>query len=85
MGWLQSRLIEFDQALDYYHQALTISRDQGHSFVEADVLEHMAHTWVAKHQPDRARASWRQAHELFNAQHRVSDAQLACQQLDELG
>ena len=85
LGYIAHHLHEHDQALDYYHQALALCRGHGYRFLEADVLDHIAQSLLARNEPDRARDTWRQAHELFAAQHRIADAQLVRRRIDELG
>lgn len=84
LGYIASCLGDYDQALDCYHQALAICRAQGHSFLEADVLQRIAETHLAQHRPGRARDNWHQAHSLYTTQHRLGDAQRVQRQLDML-
>lgn len=84
LGHLAQHRHEHDLALGYFRRALVICRAQGHSHLEADVLHHIAETHLAQHRPDRARTTWQQAHELYTAQHRRTDAERVQQQLDGL-
>jgi len=84
LGCIAHGLREYPAALDYYDQALTICRAQGHRYLEPKILQHLAETQLAQHRLDEARESWRRAHELYTAQHRVTDASRVQQQLDGL-
>jgi tetratricopeptide (TPR) repeat protein/transcriptional regulator with XRE-family HTH domain len=84
LGCIALRLREYGQALDYYGQALAICRAQGHNFLEADVLDHIAQVQLAQGGPGQARESWRQARELYLIQHRLTDAHRVRHQLDSL-
>jgi tetratricopeptide (TPR) repeat protein/transcriptional regulator with XRE-family HTH domain len=82
LGYIAYHLHEYGQALDYYHQALTICRAQGQSFDEADVLDHIAETRLAQHDVEAARDAWKQALELYDGQHRLADARRVSQRLE---
>jgi tetratricopeptide (TPR) repeat protein/transcriptional regulator with XRE-family HTH domain len=84
LGFIAHRLGERDQALDYYRQALAICRAQGHSYLEPDILQHIAETHFAQRSIDQARDTWRRAHELYAAQHRLTDASRVQRQLEAL-
>ncbi|NUR25109.1 MAG: tetratricopeptide repeat protein [Catenulispora sp.] len=84
LGVIAHRLHDHDQALDYYRQALAICRAQGHSYLEPDILQHMAETQLAQRSIDQARDTWQHAHALYAAQHRVTDALRVQRQLESL-
>ncbi|HEU5427039.1 MAG TPA: tetratricopeptide repeat protein [Actinocrinis sp.] len=84
LGCIAHGLREYAVALAYYDQALTICRAQGHRYLEPKILQHLAETQLAQHRLDDARETWRRAHELYTAQHRVTDAARVQQQLDGL-
>ena len=84
LGFIAHGLGEYDRALDHYRQALAICRAQGHSFLEPDVLDHIAETRFAQHGVDQACDSWRRAHALYSAQHRVADASRIQRRLESL-
>ena len=84
LGYIAHCLHEYGNALDCYHQALAICRTQGHSFLEADVLHRIAETHLAQHHPGQARDTWRQAHELYTTQHRLTEAERVRQQIENL-
>jgi tetratricopeptide (TPR) repeat protein len=62
------------QALDCYQQSLTVCRDLGFTYQEADTLDCLGQTHQARGQHDLARAAWQEALDLYQAQHRTSDA-----------
>jgi tetratricopeptide (TPR) repeat protein/transcriptional regulator with XRE-family HTH domain len=84
LGYIAHCLHEFDQALDHYRQALAICRTQGYSFLEADILHHIAETHYAQHHVEQACATWQQARELYTTQHRLTGAQRAQHRLDSV-
>lgn len=84
LGYIAQRTGEYGEALDYYHQALIICRAEGHSYLEADILDHLAETHAARQQPDAARELWREARELYFAQRRHTDAERVRQELIRL-
>jgi DNA-binding SARP family transcriptional activator/Tfp pilus assembly protein PilF len=75
LGLVAHHLHDHDRALDYYHQALAQCRDDGDTFTEADVLDHLAETYLARHDRARARDAWKHARDLYQAQYRLTDAQ----------
>ena len=75
---------EYDQALEYYHQALVICRAHGHGLLEADVLDHLAEIHLAQRRPGQARDTWEKARDLYTTQHRLTKARRAQQRLDSL-
>ncbi|WP_225848910.1 tetratricopeptide repeat protein [Streptomyces sp. HPF1205] len=85
LGWIAHRLHEHDRALTHYRRALAICRVQGHSHLEADVLDHIAEAHLAQARPGRAREAWRRARELYTAQHRLADAERVGRRLAGLG
>jgi tetratricopeptide (TPR) repeat protein len=84
LGYIAHCVGEYDQALAYYRQALAICRTQGHSFLEAHVLHHIAETHLALRHFGQARDVWREARDLYATQHRLTDAQHVQRQLDSL-
>jgi tetratricopeptide (TPR) repeat protein len=84
LGYIAYRRGDYDEALDHYHQALAICRAQGHSFLEANVLQHIAETHLARHHFDQALDTWKQALDLYDTQHRLSDAQRAANNIAAL-
>lgn len=84
LGFIAHGLREYDQALDNYHEALAICRAQGHDYLEPDILRHIAEARFAQGGIDQARDAWRRAHELYAAQHRLTDASRVRRQLEAL-
>jgi tetratricopeptide (TPR) repeat protein len=84
LGYIAYCLREYDQALEYYDQALVICRADGHGLLEADVLDHVAEVHLAQRRPGQARDAWRKARDLYAAQYRPAKARQAQQRLDSL-
>ncbi|MEU2789871.1 tetratricopeptide repeat protein [Streptomyces sp. NPDC007100] len=63
------------QVLDYGLRALALFRDIGNTFYEALVLDCLGQAHDALGQHARAREAWRQALELYQAQHRSAEAE----------
>jgi DNA-binding SARP family transcriptional activator/tetratricopeptide (TPR) repeat protein len=84
LGYIAYQTHDYQQALDYYQQALTGCRNAGDVNVEGDVLNHIAEVHFAVGQPDTARETWHQALELFRIQHRLADAERVQRQLAAL-
>ncbi len=84
LGYIAYCLREYDQAVDYYHQALAICRAEGNSMLEADILHCLAETHLARRDPSEARDIWQQAREIYATQHRYAEAQRVQQRLDSL-
>jgi DNA-binding SARP family transcriptional activator/tetratricopeptide (TPR) repeat protein len=75
LGYLARHTGQLDQSLTYYGRALALFRDLGYSYEEANTLAHLGRTHQAIGRPDAARSALRQALELYQAQHRESDAE----------
>jgi tetratricopeptide (TPR) repeat protein len=84
LGFIAHRCHEYDRALEHYRQALAICRAQGHSYLEPDILAHIAETHFAQYNIDQAQDTWRRALELYAAQHRVTDVSRVQQMLETL-
>jgi tetratricopeptide (TPR) repeat protein len=74
LGLIAYHLHDHDRALDYFHQALALCREEGNTYTEAAIHDHLAETHLALNQPDRAHDNWKRARELYQTQHRLSDA-----------
>ncbi len=84
LGYIAYCVRDYDEALDYYRQALAICRTHGHSYLEADVLDRIARIHLEQGRPDHAHDAWQRAHRLYTAQHRLAEVQRVLAQLDKL-
>ncbi|WP_132114904.1 tetratricopeptide repeat protein [Actinocrispum wychmicini] len=84
LGYIARHTGQHADALDYYQQAHTQCRDLGHTVFEAEILDGLGHSHLALDQREHARAAWRQALDLYQAQHRAADADRVHQQLTAL-
>lgn len=84
LGVIAHRLGEHGRALAYFDRALAICRAQGHTYLEADVLDHIAEARLAQGDGARARAAWERSHALLTAQHRLAEAGRVRKELDRL-
>jgi tetratricopeptide (TPR) repeat protein len=66
------------QAQQHYQQALALYRQLGDAYSEANTLHRLGDLHAARHEPDRAAASWREALALYRQQGRLD----RCQQVD---
>jgi tetratricopeptide (TPR) repeat protein len=71
LGYIAHHTGQHTPALDYYRQALTLFREYGDTYDEADTLVHLGQTYAALGDHEQARAGWRQALELYQAQQRT--------------
>ena len=69
---------------DCYEPAIALVRAVGHTYELSDTLDRIGHPHVALGRPDRARAAWREALELYRQQGRDADARRVRDQLDGL-
>jgi tetratricopeptide (TPR) repeat protein len=84
LGYIAHQTGQHTQALDYYRQALALRREHGNTYQEADTLISLGQTYAALGDDERARAEWRQALRLYQAQQRTADIERVLRQLDEL-
>jgi tetratricopeptide (TPR) repeat protein len=75
LGYIAHHTHHHTQAVSYYRQALAVMRERGNAYHEADILDHIAEAYLALHQYDRARDTWKQALTLYQRQQRLTDAQ----------
>lgn len=71
-------------ALDYYQRSLTLHRERGNTYETADVLDRVGHPLVDLNQHEQARTAWEEALDLYQAHHRLTDADRVQQQLNTL-
>jgi tetratricopeptide (TPR) repeat protein len=84
LGYIAYRTGQHAEAVGYYQQALNLHRDLGITYAEADTLNQLGHAYAAAAQYGQARDVWRHAWELYQAQHRIEDAERVEHQLDTL-
>jgi tetratricopeptide (TPR) repeat protein len=84
LGYISHHAGQYTHALDYYRQALARFRERGHTYDEGDTLAHLGETYAALGDHEQARAEWRQALKLYQAQQRTTNIERVQLQLDEL-
>lgn len=73
LGYIAHRTGHYSHVVDCYQQALTLFRDLGSTFQEADTRANLAEAHHMLGQHEQARAAWPQALRLYQAQHRTAD------------
>jgi len=75
LGYIAFRTNRHAEALDYYSSALELFADLENTFNGADALVEVGdiHTELGDH--EKAKVAWQRALELYQAQHRVDDAE----------
>jgi DNA-binding SARP family transcriptional activator/tetratricopeptide (TPR) repeat protein len=81
LGIIAHHLHDHDRALEHYNQALALCRDEGDTYTEAGLLDHLAETHLALNNPDEALHAWEGAHMLYQSQYRLSDAERISQKI----
>ena len=81
LGFLAHQRGEPDQAREHLQQALALRRELGNPYSEADTLDRLGQAHDASGDAARATAAWCEALRLYQAQHRVSDADRVQRQL----
>jgi tetratricopeptide (TPR) repeat protein len=84
LGYIEHLDGQHARAVEYYERSLALRRELQAAYLTADTLEHLGDPYVALGQHDRARAVWREALELYQAQHRPKEADHLRHRLDEL-
>jgi tetratricopeptide (TPR) repeat protein len=74
----------YERAIGYYQRSLTMARMTGYAWGEPDILRHLGESHHALGQSVACRQAWRQALDLYRAQHRVDKAAHIQQHLDSL-
>ena len=75
LGLVAHHLHDYDRALDYHHQALAQSREDGDTYTEADILDHLAETHLTLDHRGQAHDAWKHALKLYQTQYRLTDAE----------
>ncbi len=65
LGVIAHCLHGYERAIDYYRRALDLCHDDGGTYTEADILDHLAETYLALNQPQPAHLAWAQAHKFY--------------------
>lgn len=81
LGYIARQTGQYDQALRYYQEAITLNRETGDVYSEADTLDMLGHIHATLGHHDQARDAWQQALTLYRSQHRTDDADRIQQQL----
>jgi tetratricopeptide (TPR) repeat protein len=81
LGYVAYQTHDYHEALGHYREALAGCRATGDVYGEADVLDHVAEAHLALGRRDQARDTWHQALKLYQAQHRLDDADRVRRQL----
>jgi tetratricopeptide (TPR) repeat protein len=84
LGYIAQHTNQPDQALAYYGEAVSLLHKMGNDYEEADTLSLLGETQALLYQYDEARATWRRALSLYEAQQRMSEARRIHRRLDEL-
>ncbi|WP_033432902.1 ATP-binding protein, partial [Saccharothrix syringae] len=85
LGYIAHHSGRHAEALEHYGRATALFRANGDTHYLADCLDRLGRPHVVLGQRERARAVWREALELYLAQHREEDAERVRRQLAELG
>jgi DNA-binding SARP family transcriptional activator/Tfp pilus assembly protein PilF len=84
LGYIDHHSGRHADAVRHYERALSVLRGLGNTYEEANTLANLGHPHVALGRPDRARAAWSEALELYRAQDREEDAEDVRRRLDAL-
>jgi tetratricopeptide (TPR) repeat protein len=84
LGYIAHHTGDDPLALDYYELSLNQFRNLGHTFVEAEILEHLGDAHAALDHRDDARQAWELASRLYRHQHRTEPADRVDRHLDAL-
>ncbi len=84
LGTLLASIGDYACAMAYHESALTIRRELGNSYAEADTLAQLGLTYSAMGRPAWARSCWSAALALYRSQNRVADVEKALRELDLL-
>ncbi|HEX7309243.1 MAG TPA: tetratricopeptide repeat protein, partial [Lentzea sp.] len=84
LGTLAGAIGDHGCAMAYHESALTIRRQLGNSYAEADTLAQLGETYTALRRFGWARTCWGAALALYRAQNRAVDVERAVRELDLL-
>lgn len=85
LGYIQHRTGHHLEAIDHYQEAVARFRTIGNIYQAADALDGLGHPHAALGRSEQARATWRQALDIYQQQGRAPDAARVQGQLDGLG
>ncbi len=84
LGYITHHAGQHTQAIDYYRQAITLHHELVNAYDEADTLARLGEVYADLGQHNDARHVWDEALDLYQVQHRTTDAQRAQQQMGDL-
>lgn len=82
LGYIAQQSDQHTEALTYYRQALHLLRDSGDAYHEAETLDRIGHAHAALGNCEDAHRTWQQALQLYQAQHRATEADRIRRQLE---
>lgn len=84
LGYIAHNCGQYDEARNWYHQALALRMNVGNVYSMATVLDHLAEANAALGDHDQARRLWREAFETFRTQNRTIEAGRIAERLDSI-
>ncbi len=84
IGYIYHQIMNFQESINHYTEALALFRSRNHSYSAAETLERIGHPHSALGQRHHARAAWNEALGLYREQGRDTDAERVQRHLDRL-